>query len=147
MAVLRIAFSIVLLIMIAMPIQAQTNLPSMTASEAHALQQAGELVLIDIRQPEEWRETGMAQGAIGVSMMHPEGGQGFLRDVLAAVDGDTEAKIALICRTGNRTSQVLPALQRWGFTQAKHIPEGMVGSGFGPGWIPSGLPTQPCADC
>jgi rhodanese-related sulfurtransferase len=147
MAVIRMACLFILLMVIAMPIQAQTNLPSMTAAEAHELQQTGELVLIDIRQPEEWRETGMAQGAVGVSMMHPEGGQGFLRDVLAAVNGDTDARIALICRTGNRTSQVLPALQRWGFTQAKHIPEGMVGSQFGSGWIPSGLPLQPCADC
>ena len=143
----KVTLSIILLIGLAMPIQAQTNLPSLTASEAHELQQAGELILIDIRQPEEWRETGMAQGAAGVSMMHPEGGQGFLRDVLAAVNGDTDANIALICRTGNRTSQVLPALQRWGFTRAKHIPEGMVGSQFGPGWIPSGLPVQPCAAC
>lgn len=147
MAVLRVMFSIILLMVLAMPIQAQLNLPGMTASQAHELQQAGDLVLIDIRQPEEWNETGMAQGAIGVSMMHPEGGQGFLRDVLAAVNGDTDANIALICRTGNRTSQVLPALQRWGFTQVKHIPEGMVGSGFGPGWIPSGLPIQPCTEC
>ncbi len=147
MIVVRMTTVTLLFIVLAMPIQAQTNLPSLTASEAHELRQSGDLVLIDIRQREEWLETGMAEGAVGVSMMHPEGGQGFLRDVLAAVDGDTDARIALICRTGNRTSQVLPALQRWGFTQAAHIPEGMAGSSFGPGWIPSGLPTQPCADC
>jgi rhodanese-related sulfurtransferase len=147
MGVIRIGLTIALLMVIAMPIQAQTNLPSISASEARELQQTGELVLIDIRQPEEWLESGMAEGAIGVSMMHPEGGQGFLRDVLAAVNGNTDASIALICRTGNRTSQVLPALQRWGFTQARHIPEGMAGSSFGPGWIPSGLPIQPCTDC
>jgi len=130
-----------------MPTHAQTTLPSMTASEARELQQSGELVLIDIRQPEEWRETGMPQGSVGVSMAHPEGGQGFLRDVLAAVGGDTDESIALICRTGNRTSQVLPALQRWGFTDVHHIPEGVAGSSYGAGWIPSGLPLQDCTDC
>jgi rhodanese-related sulfurtransferase len=132
---------------LAMSTHAQSSLPSMTASEARELQQSGELVVIDIRQPEEWRETGMPEGAVGVSMMHPEGGQGFLRDVLAAVGDDTETRVALICRTGNRTSQVLPALQRWGFTNAYHIPEGVAGSSFGPGWIPSGLPLQACTDC
>ncbi|MFP4278278.1 MAG: rhodanese-like domain-containing protein [Wenzhouxiangella sp.] len=126
---------------------AQTSLPSLSAEDARALQESGDLVLIDIRQPEEWRETGMAQGAVGVSMMHPEGGQGFLRDVLAAVDGDTDAAIALICRTGNRTSQVVPALMQWGFTRVYHIPEGMVGSRFGPGWIPGGLPMEGCTSC
>ncbi len=143
----RFPFFLIFAMVLAMSTHAQTTLPSMTASEARELQQSGELVLIDIRQPEEWRETGMPQGSVGVSMAHPEGGQGFLRDVLAAVGGDTDASIALICRTGNRTSQVLPALQRWGFTDVHHIPEGVAGSSFGAGWIPSGLPLQDCTDC
>jgi rhodanese-related sulfurtransferase len=130
-----------------LPVSAQNLLPTLTASEARALQESGELVLIDIRQPEEWRQTGMPEGSTGVSMAHPEGGQGFLRDVLAAVDDNTDAAIALICRTGNRTSQVLPAMQQWGFTRVYHIPEGMLGSSFGPGWIPSGLPIEACAEC
>jgi len=145
--VFRFPFFLIFAAVLAMPTHAQTTLPSMTASEARELQQSGELVLIDIRQPEEWRETGMPQGSVGVSMAHPEGGQGFLRDVLAAVGGDTDESIALICRTGNRTSQVLPALQRWGFTDVHHIPEGVAGSSYGAGWIPSGLPLQDCTDC
>lgn len=144
---LRFPIFLLFTMVLAMSAHAQTNLPSMTATEARELQQSGQLVVIDIRQPEEWRETGMPEGAVGVSMMHPEGSQGFLRDVLAAVSGDTDASIALICRTGNRTSQVLPALQQWGFSDVHHIPEGVAGSSFGPGWIPSGLPLQACTDC
>lgn len=131
----------------AVPLAAQNALPSLSASEARALQEQEAIVLIDIRQPEEWRQTGMPEGSVGVSMAHPEGGQGFLRDVLAAVDGDTDAAIAVICRTGNRTSQVVPALQQWGFTRIYHIPEGMLGSRFGAGWIPSGLPVEACDQC
>lgn len=140
-------FSAVLALLWAFPLAAQTTLPSLTASDARTLQERGELVLIDIRQPEEWRETGVAEGAVGISMTHPEGGQGFLRDLLAAVEGDTDAAIALVCRTGNRTSQVVPALQQWGFTRIYHIPEGMLGSRAGPGWIRSGLPVETCIDC
>ena len=140
-------FFAVLLTFWVLPLAAQNALPALTANDASELFQRGETVLIDIRQPEEWRQTGVAEGAVRVSMGHPEGGEGFLRDVLAAVDGDRDAHLVLICRTGNRTSQVVPALRRWGFTRVHHIPEGMLGSRAGPGWIRSGLPVEPCANC
>ena len=138
---------VLLLALCAVPVAAQQSLSSLTAEDARALQAAGEIVLIDIRQPEEWREIGVAEGAVRISMAHPEGGPGFLRDLLAAVGDDTDAAVVLICRTGNRTSQVVPALQRWGFTRVYHIPEGMLGSSFGPGWIRAGLPVEDCAHC
>ncbi len=137
----------VLIALWALPVAAQNALPSLTAADARALQEAGEIVLIDIRQPEEWRQTGVAEGAFRVSMGHPEGGQGFLRDVLAAVGGDSDATLVLICRTGNRTSQVVPALQQWGFTRVYHVPEGMLGSHSGAGWIRAGLPVEDCSAC
>ncbi|MGY6555483.1 MAG: rhodanese-like domain-containing protein [Wenzhouxiangella sp.] len=126
---------------------ATTGSHDLTASEARALFETGEIVLIDIRQPEEWRELGVPEGAVRISMAHPEGGEGFLRDLLAAVEDDMDAPIVLICRTGNRSSQVVPALQRWGFTQVYHVPEGMLGSRYGPGWIRSGLPIDDCSHC
>ena len=126
---------------------AQSASPHLTATEARAMFEAGELVLIDIRQPEEWRELGVPQGAVRISMAHPQGGEGFLRDLMTAVDDNMDTPIALICRTGNRTSQVMPALQNWGFTRVYHVPEGMLGSRFGPGWIRSGLPVEDCSHC
>ncbi|MGY6631968.1 MAG: rhodanese-like domain-containing protein [Wenzhouxiangella sp.] len=120
---------------------------TMTAPQARALVEAGQAVLVDIRQPEEWRETGMAQGAVGISMLHPDGGPGFLRDLNVAVEDQSDATIILICRTGNRTGQVLRALREWGFSEVYHVPEGMIGSRFGPGWIPGGLPIEPCRSC
>lgn len=119
----------------------------MTAPQARAVVEAGQAVLVDIRQPEEWRETGMAQGAVGISMLHPDGGQGFLRDLNVAVEDQSDTTIILICRTGNRTGQVLRALREWGFSEVYHVPEGMIGSRFGPGWITGGLPIEPCLGC
>ncbi len=130
-----------------LPASAQFGLPSLSPADARALQESGDIVLVDIRQPEEWRETGVADGAVLVSMGHPEGGQGFLRDLLEAVEGDTDAPLVLICRTGNRTSQVVPALQQWGFTRVYHVPDGMLGNPSGPGWIRSGLPVADCSAC
>ena len=65
----------------------------------------------------------------------------------AEVGGDRNAPIGLICRTGNRTTQMQRVLQEAGFTQVYNIKEGMVGSGAGPGWIARGLPLEACERC
>ena len=121
--------------------------PALAAPEAYAQAQAGKLTLIDIRRPDEWRQTGVAQGAIRLNMLHPQGPQGFVRQVLAEVDGNLDAPIGLICRTGNRTTQMQKVLQDAGFTQVVNIKEGMVGSAAGPGWIKRGLPVEACTAC
>ena len=54
------------------------------------------------------------------------------------------APIALICRTGNRTTQVQRYLQSQGFTNVYNVKEGMAGSGAGPGWLKRGLPVETC---
>jgi rhodanese-related sulfurtransferase len=103
--------------------------------------------LIDIRRPEEWRNTGVAQGAARINMLHPGGPQGFSDAVLKQVNGNHDAPIGLICRTGNRTAQMQSELRGSGFTQVYNIKEGMSGSAAGPGWIRQGLPVVPCDNC
>jgi rhodanese-related sulfurtransferase len=120
---------------------------TLSAPEAHQKAQAGQLTLIDIRRPDEWRQTGVAEGAVRINMLHPQGPQGFVRQVLAEVDGDRDAPIGLICRTGNRTTQMQKLLQDAGFTNVANVKEGMVGSSAGPGWIRRGLPVEACAAC
>ena len=119
----------------------------MTAPDAYEAAKAGKLTLIDIRTPPEWKQTGVPQGATLINMIHPQGAAGFLNEVLAKVGGDRTAPIALICRTGNRTTQVLRFLQAQGFTHVSHIPEGMAGSRYGPGWLARRLPTESCTAC
>ena len=117
------------------------------ATEAHALAQAGKITLIDIRRPDEWRQTGVAQGVTRINMLHPQGMPGFAQAVAAAVGNNRDAPIVLICRTGSRTSRLTPVLTEMGFTNVRHVPEGMIGSQYGPGWIARGLPTESCKDC
>jgi rhodanese-related sulfurtransferase len=117
--------------------------PSLAAPEALELARAHKLTIVDIRRPEELRQTGVAEGAARIDMRHP----GFAEAVLARVGGDKNAPIALICRTGNRTSQMQAVLMGQGFTHVFHIGEGMAGSGAGPGWIRRGLPVEPCTRC
>lgn len=127
----------------ALPAAAQ----EMSAPEAYEAARAGKLILIDIRTPPEWKQTGVARGAALINMIHPRGAAGFLDEVLAKVGGDRTAPIALICRTGNRTTQVQKFLQAQGFTNVAHVPEGMAGSRAGPGWLARQLPTETCFAC
>jgi len=56
-------------------------------------------LLVDIRRPEEWKQTGVIEGALLVTYESPED---FLRTVTPKlVNGQ---RLALICRSGNRTS-------------------------------------------
>ncbi len=119
--------------------------PDMTASDAASKVAAGRITLVDIRTPPEWKETGIAKGAKLINMLHPQGAPGFTNALLEKVNGDRNAPIALICRTGNRTTQVQRYLQSQGFTQVYNVKEGMAGSGAGPGWLKRGLPVETCA--
>lgn len=121
--------------------------PELSAPDAYAQAQAGQLTLIDIRRPDEWRQTGVARDALRINMAHPQGAAGFVQQVAAEVDGDRNAPIGLICRTGNRSTHMQQALRQAGFTRVYNIKEGMVGSSAGPGWIKRGLPVAPCPTC
>lgn len=121
----------------------QASGPSLTVAEALAQAQAGEITLIDIRTPLEWRQTGVAPVAHRIDMQD----DGFASKVLAEVGGDKSAPIALICRTGNRSGYMQQELMRQGFTHVYDVSEGMAGSRSGPGWIRSALPIEACTGC
>ena len=62
----------------------------------------------------------------------------------AATGGDKTKPLALICRTGNRTSFLQAELKKRGYTSIINVAEGVVGGPFGPGWLKAGLPvTKP----
>lgn len=114
----------------------------MSAPDALAQVKAGKLTLVDIRTPGEWKDTGVALGAVRIDMQHPKGATGFMEELLRQIKGDKNAPVALICRTGNRTTQVQRYLETQGFTQVFNVREGMAGSASGPGWLRRGLPLQ-----
>jgi len=113
-----------------------------SAPDAWGLAERGELTIVDVRTPREWRQTGVAAGALEINMQQPRGVEGFVDKVLAAVDGNRSAPLGLICRTGNRSGQVQAVLRNAGFTQVYNIPEGMAGSRAGPGWLRRDLPVE-----
>ncbi len=119
----------------------------MTADEASVRAEAGEVVLIDVRSPQEWRQTGVPKGARRVTIHDPGGLKGFVDAMAAAVDGDLEKPIAVICARGNRSTLAQKVLGEAGFTRVFNIREGFIGGPYGPGWVKRGLPVEPCPDC
>ena len=111
---------------------------ALTAPEAYAAAQAGELILIDIRRPGEWAQTGSGEGAARIDLRRAD----FVDAVRAAAGGDVAAPIALICARGVRSARTANNLIEAGFTNIIDIPEGMLGSAAGPGWIARGLPLK-----
>lgn len=137
------ALSIAILALSALAGCAREPGPTLSAPEALAAAQQGRLTLVDIRTPQEWRQTGIAQGVERIDMRDPK----FERILLARVGHDKNAPIALICRTGNRTAKMQAILREAGFTNVYHVAEGMAGSPYGPGWMARGLPMESCRTC
>ena len=109
-------------------------------AEAHAKALAGELVLVDVRTPNEWLETGIPSSAHSITM-HQDPNR-FLTEILDKMDGDKTRTLAIICRTGARTTMLQGQLAQIGFTNVLNVAEGMLGGFAGPGWRKTGLPTR-----
>ncbi|OIQ44569.1 MAG: rhodanese [Roseobacter sp. MedPE-SW] len=108
----------------------------LSPAAAFTATQSGEITLVDIRTPREWRQTGVPVGAITIDMRRDD----FLQALSRAVGGDLAAPVALICARGVRSARLTRALEEAGYTAILDVPEGMLGSASGPGWIAGNLP-------
>jgi rhodanese-related sulfurtransferase len=112
--------------------------PALDAPTAFRQAQAGEILLIDIRRPDEWQATGSGQGAHRIDLRRDD----FVDALTALAGGDRSRPIALICARGVRSARTAKLLSESGFSSVIDVPEGMLGSAAGPGWIARGLPLQ-----
>ncbi|MDF3415755.1 rhodanese-like domain-containing protein [Sulfitobacter sp. M57] len=108
----------------------------LTAPAALAAAATGEVLLIDIRRPEEWARSGIGQGAVPIDMRRKD----FINALLGHSGGRKDIPVALICARGVRSARMAARLEAAGFTRVLDVPEGMSGSGAGPGWLKRGLP-------
>lgn len=120
----------------------QTTVPvfsgaTLSAAEAQARAQAGEILLVDIRRPDEWRRTGLGAGAHPLDMRRDD----FTQTLAALSAANPGRPVALICAGGVRSARLANRLDAAGLGPILDVPEGMEGSAAGPGWIKSGLPT------
>lgn len=108
--------------------------------QAHTRAKAGEIVLVDVRRPSEWRASGVPASGHAITMH--QNGRRFLAQLLEATGGDKSRPLALICATGGRTTWLQARLRQAGFTNLYNVTEGMKGSRFGAGWLKKGLPIR-----
>lgn len=113
---------------------AATPLPSLTVRETWERQQRGELVLVDIRTPEEWAG-GVAEGAVRLDMREPD----FAQRLASLRTANPGKDVALICTTAGRTSDVQRALAAQG-VRVVNVRGGMQGTFWQRGWRSEGLP-------
>jgi len=117
-------------------VRAASNI--MSAPDALAAAARGDVVLVDIRTRGEWKQSGLAEPALAISMHEA----GFVRNLARALGGKRTSPVALICATGGRSAHLQRVLATAGFTNVIDVSEGMFGSGAGPGWLKRGLPVK-----
>ena len=99
--------------------------------DADKLVAEGKAVLVDVREPAEWAETGVAEKAVLLPKSDFDGAQKLWKDFLAH-NGDKE--VILYCRSGKRAGVVGTALAAQGIKVAN-------AGGFSD-WTAAGLPTR-----
>jgi rhodanese-related sulfurtransferase len=97
--------------------QAQTGPAAVSLELARTEHEAGRIVLIDIREPDE-HGTGVAAGARLLPMRQ-------LAQRLAEVPRDPSRPVLLICNTQNRSKAVAAALHERGYSHVRYVNGGM----------------------
>ncbi len=109
---------------------------TLSARAAHDGATAGALLVIDIRTPDEWTDTGVPLGALRLDAETP----GF-EVRLAGIRLDHPGKrIALIDRSGGLAASLQAKLAGRGWRDLVMVRGGMLGPG---GWLSEKLPVAP----
>ena len=112
------------------------DVPTVAPAEAARLVADGKAVLVDVREPNEWADTGVAAPAMLLPKSEFDAGLvGDWKDFLTK-SGDKQ--IIVYCRTGRRSGAVAEALAAKGHKVAN-------AGGF-KDWQDAGLPVRPAAE-
>ena len=105
---------------------------------AETMARNGDVLLLDIRTPGEWKNTGVSPLATPLNMRSSS----FGTELMSLIDNRRDVPIALICAGGVRSAYLKNVMENAGFTSVYDVTEGMLGSDAGPGWIAAGLPVE-----
>jgi len=119
---------------------AKAGASNISVGEAHSRATKGNLVLVDIRAPKEWSQSGVPASGKLITMY--QRGDQFLAALKKAAGGDVSKPVALICATGVRSLRLQSALRRAGFKNVINVLGGMFGTPKNKGWIKAGLPVS-----
>jgi rhodanese-related sulfurtransferase len=105
--------------------------PKITAIEAAKLVKEGKAVLVDVREPGEWAQGGVAAPAVLLPKSDFDGDQKLWKEFLAKNQGK---QVITYCRGGGRAGAVCEALAKQGVQTAN--------LGGLKDWTAAGLPTR-----
>jgi rhodanese-related sulfurtransferase len=108
----------------------------MSVEQARAAATKKSLLLIDIRRPEEWRESGVGDVAHPIDMTQPT----FFKELMKLREANPDAQFGLICATGVRSRALASYMIRNGIKNVVDVSAGMHGRR---GWLASKLPVKP----
>lgn len=100
-------------------------------AEAAKLVAEGKAVLVDVREPAEWADTGVAAPAVLLPKSDFDGEQKQWKEFLAK---NRDKQIIMYCRSGNRSGTLAAAVAEKGYQTAN-------AGGFKQ-WAEAGLPTR-----
>ena len=107
------------------------DVPRIAPADAAKLVADGKAVLVDVREPAEWADTGVAEPAVLLAMSDFDGAQ---KDWKPFLEQNRDKQILVYCRSGRRSGLVATALAAKGF-QAANV------GGFRD-WTAAGLPVR-----
>lgn len=108
-----------------------TEVAKITPAEAAKRVAGGQAVLVDVREPGEWAETGVAAPAVLLAKSDFDGAQ---KDWKPFLEQNAGKEIILCCRSGHRSGLVAAVLAEKGLRVAN-------AGGF-KDWQAAGLPTR-----
>ncbi len=110
----------------------------MDPKEVHDRAMKGEILFVDVRTPQEWRQTGVPEGAKPIELAPT-----FLAKLNELTGGDKTKPVAFICATGARSDYVAKELAKRGWENVIDVAGGIFGGPKGKGWKAEGLPMKP----
>ena len=123
---------------------------SSIANEISVIDVAKELnnniIIIDVRNVEEWKETGVIPESRLIQMLSPQGSvrNNFIEELITTLGDDKNIKAAIICRSGRRSSATVAMLKDQGFINIFNVTDGIMGDGKTTGWKNRNLPLVKC---
>lgn len=115
--------------------EAKASIDNLTAEQVAQEIAGGDVLVVDIREPEERR----ANGAIAGSVSAPRGMLEFYADPASPYhkDGfDPERRVILHCASGGRSALAVKSLQELGYSNIAHLDKGFNG------WKEQGQPVE-----
>lgn len=119
--------------------EARAEIEELTVAELQAEMEAGDVMIIDIRDMRERLKLGVIPGAVSA----PRGMLEFWFDPESPYHDDKyqlEGRYVLHCAAGWRSALAAKAVQELGFTNVAHLEPGFAG------WVDEGAPVEDISD-